>query len=105
MTTSLFGRVKREVLGQERSRPYQRHVSFKDIPKLWEFVDGCGADETAYFGQALGIGEEFAIGIAFIGHGLELYYLEDLGVLAGTFLEEEGTGSFVGEVEPGGHGC
>ena len=105
VTTSLFGRIKRKVLRQKGTRSDQRHVSFEYIPKLGEFVDGCGADETAYFGQALGIGEEFAVGIAFIGHGLELYYLKDLGILAGTFLKEEGSGSFVGEMEPGGHGC
>ena len=105
VTASLFGRIKRKVLRQKGTRSDQRHVSFKDIPKLWKFVDGCGADETAYFGQALGIGEEFAVGIAFIGHGLELDDLEDLGVRAGTCLEEEGSGSLVGEMEPRGHGC
>lgn len=99
----LFG-VQWKVMCSQRTWTDERHVAFEDVPKLGEFVDGGGADETAYFGQALGVREELAVGVAFISHGLELYHLEDLGVLAGTFLKEEGSGSLVGEVEPGGDG-
>ena len=105
MTASLFWRVERQVFWQEGTRSDQRHIPFEDIPKLGKFVDGCGADETSYFCQSLGIRQEFPLGVAFVGHGLELDDLEDLSVLAGTFLKEEGTSSFVGEMKPGGHGC
>ena len=48
----------------------------------------------------MGIGEQFAIGAALVGHGLKLDDLEQFAVFSGSFLEEEGTGSLVGDGEP-----
>lgn len=104
MSSCLLLGIKGKILHQQRPGADERHITLEYVPELRQLIYGSGAYEFSYLGQALGIREEFAFGIAFVGHGLELYHLEDLGVLAGTFLKEEGSGSLVGEVEPGGDG-
>jgi len=86
----------------QRPWPDEGHVALEDVDELWQFVDGGGADEASHGGEAPGVGEEVPLGVALVGHGLELDHLEDLGVLARALLEEEGAGAFVGEMEPDG---
>lgn len=105
VTARLLGSVEREILHQQRPRADQRHVAFEDVPELWQLVDGRGADKTTNLRQALRVRQQFAVGIAFVSHGLELHDLEDFAVLAGTFLEEESASTFVGEMQPYRHSC
>lgn len=100
MPAHLLLGIQGEVLGQERPRADERHVALEDVDELGELIDGGGADEAAYLGEAVGIGEEVALGIAFIGHCLELDDLEDLAVKTRALLIEQGTRTFVGDGEP-----
>lgn len=100
MPAHLLLGIQGEVLGQERTWADERHVALEDVDELGELIDRGGADEAAYLGEAVGIGEELALGIALIGHGLELDDLEDLAVLARALLVEQGSGTFVGDGEP-----
>ena len=92
--------IQREVLYQQGSRTDQGHIAFQDVDELGEFVDAGGADELADRSQSLGIRQQPPIGIPLVGHALELDHFEDFTVEAGTFLQEEGSGSFVGKMEP-----
>ena len=100
MTSHLLFAVQRKIIHTERTWANQCHVALEDVDELGELIDRGGADEAAYLGEAVGIGEELALGIALIGHGLELDDLEDLAVQAGAFLIENGSGTFVGDGEP-----
>ena len=87
-------------MGQERPRADESHVALEDVEELGELVDRGGADEAADLGEAVGIGEELALGIALISHGLELHDLEDFAMKTRALLVEQGSGTFVGEGEP-----
>ena len=87
-------------MGQERARSNQCHVALEDVEELGELINRGGADEAAYLGEAVGIGEELALGIALIGHGLELDDLEDLAMKTRALLVEQGSSIFVGDGEP-----
>lgn len=100
MPASLLLGIQGEVLGQKRTRADECHVALKDVDELGKLIDRGGADEAAYLGEAVGIGEEVALGIALIGHGLELDDLEDLAMKTRALLVEQGTRTFVGDGEP-----
>ena len=104
VSSGLLGAVQGEVLWQEGAWADEAHVAAEHIPQLGELVEGRGADEAAYGGEAVGVGEEVAGGVAAVGHGLEFDEAEDFAVEAGAVLAEEGTGAVVGEVEPDGDG-
>ena len=98
--TGLLVIIQRKVFYQQGSRTDQGHIAFQDVDELGEFVDAGGADELADCSQSLGIRQQPSIGIPLVGHALEFDHFEDLTVEAGTLLQEEGTGSFVGKMEP-----
>ena len=100
MPAHLLLGIQGEVLGQERPRADEGHVALEDVEELGELIDRGGAYEAAYLGEAVGIGEEVALGITLISHGLELDDLEDLAVKTRTLLIEQGSGTFVGDGEP-----
>ena len=100
MSVAFFFRVPWQVSNQQRTRPNQCHVALEDVDELGELIDRGGADEAAYLGEAVGIGEELALGITLIGHGLELDDLEDLAMKTRALLVEQGSGTFVGDGEP-----
>lgn len=104
MAAKLSRSVEGKIFGEEGSGTDKAHVANKHIPELREFIDGSGANETSYIGKSLFVREEIAGGISFVGHCLELDNLEDLAILAGAFLEEEGTAAFVSIVKPNGDG-
>ena len=87
-------------MGQERPRADECQVALEDVDELGEFIDRGGANEAAYLGEAVGIREKVALGIALVSHGLELDNLEDLAVKTRALLVEQGSGTFVGDGEP-----
>lgn len=105
VSARLFGTVEGEILYQQRTGTDEGHVAFQHVPELRKFIDGSGAYETSHLSQTLSIREEIAVGVALVGHSLELDYLEDLAVLAGSFLEEECPCALVSEMQPEGNGC
>ena len=100
MTSHLLFAVQRKIIHTERTWANQCHVALEDVDELWEFIARGGADEAAYLGEAVGIGEELALGITLIGHGLKLDDLEDLAVKTRALLEEKCSSTFVGDGEP-----
>ena len=104
VTMQLCISVPWHIARQEGAWADEAHVAAEHIPQLGELVEGRGADEAAYGGEAVGVGEEVAGGVAAVGHGLEFDEAEDFAVEAGAVLAEEGTGAVVGEVEPDGDG-
>ena len=86
MAARLFGGVERQVLYQQGARADERHVAFEDVDELGQLVDGGGADEATDLREALGVGQEVALGITLVGHGLELDDAEHLAVQAGPLL-------------------
>ena len=102
VAAGLLRGVEGKVLHEQGARADQGHVADEDVPDLGQLVDGRGADEAPDARQALLVGQEVALGVALVGHGLELHYAEDFAVFAGALLEEEGAGALVGEVEPQG---
>ena len=100
MPAHLLLGIQGEVLGQERTWAYECHVALEDVDELGELVDGGGADEAAYLGKAVGIGEEVALGIALVSHRLELNHLENLAMQSRSLLIEQGSRPFIGNGEP-----
>ena len=103
VAAGLLGRVEGEVLNEQGAGADEGHVADEDVPELGQLVDGGGADEAAYAREALLVGQEAALGVALVAHGLEFHYAEDFGIFAGALLEEEGAGSLVGKVKPDGY--
>ena len=100
MTSHLLFAVQRKIIHTERTWADERHVALEDVDELGELVNRGGSNETAYLGESDGIGEEVALSIALIGHGLELDDFEDLAVKTLALLVEQGSGTFVGDGEP-----
>ena len=98
----LVGRVERKILHQQRARANQGHVTFEDVEQLGQFVYRGGTDEAAYSGEALGIGQEMAGGVALVRHGLELDDFEYLLMQTGPFLQEESPSAPVCHMQPYG---
>ena len=94
--------IIRQITGQEGARSDECHVTDEDVYELWEFVNRSGAHEATRTGEALAVGEEVALGVAAVVHGLELEKTEDAPALAGTLLGEKDSGSMIGEVKPCG---
>lgn len=103
--TCLFFVEQLKINGGEWPGADEGHVAYEDIPELGELVDGGAAHELADLGEALRVGQEVAVGIALVGHRLELDHLEDLPSPARTLLVEEGSGSLIRYVEPQRYYC
>lgn len=89
----LLGSVAGEVLHEERPWPDEAHFPFEDVPQFGQFVEAGGAEEAAEGGQAVGIGQELAVGIPLVGHGAEFDEGEGAAVVAGALLGEEDGGA------------
>ncbi len=85
------------------TRTNELHIALEYVPKLRQFVDGGGTNETTDLCKAQRIEKQLAVRIALIGHGLKLDYLENLAALAWTILKEERTCTLIGEVQPHGN--
>ena len=103
VAAAVVGTIQGEVLGKEGPRPYQRHVALEDVDELGQLVDARAAHEATHGCQPLRVGQQPALAVALVGHGLELIDAEDAAVLARSLLREEDTGSLVGEAEPHRH--
>lgn len=90
VAAALFGGHKDHVAHELGSRPYHGHVALEDVEEFGEFVEARAAEELAVAREAHVVREEFALGVAGIGHGAELHEPEDAFVLAGARLREEG---------------
>ena len=99
----LLGRVKRQILHQQRARADERHVAFEHVPELWQLIERGIAHEGSELRYALFVGQQFAVGSFPLVHGLELDDAERLPLESGSLLEEEDSGSFVEEVQKSGH--
>ena len=91
--------IQGQVLGQQRPRPNQCHVSFQDIEQLGQFVDGQGADYPSHLRQTRLVRQQIAFRIPLVRHRLELDGLEDAGIFTRPVLGEEYAGTFVGEMK------
>ena len=100
MPARLLFAVQRQVLRQQRSRANQRHVTFKNINQLWQLVYRRRTYKFTNFCQSSLIGQQISIGVALVGHGLELDDLKYLSILAWSFLHEERSSTFVSKVQP-----
>lgn len=122
VAAGLFGRVEGEVLHQQGAGADEGHVAAKDVYQLGKFVDGGGADESTDAGEAVGVRQQVAVGVALIGHGFELDDFKNFAVQARALLGEErvappwrhitplpfrgglGRGCrFIGKVQPNSH--
>ena len=83
--------IQRQILWQQRPRSYKSHITFQDIDKLWELIDGGGTDNLSDFCQTVSIRQQLAVGITLVRHCLELNRLENLFVLTRPVLREEDT--------------
>ncbi len=95
-----------EFAHRRRSRAYEGHVTFEDIPELGEFIEGGLADEFADPGDTgvvlhfeheafhfILLHELGLAGFCVTVHGAELVHLEAASVLAHAFLgEDDGAG-------------
>ena len=91
MATPLGFIIQRQILWQQRPRAYKSHITFQDIDKLWELIDGGGTDNLSDFCQTVSIRQQLAVGIPLVRHCLELNRLENLFVLTRPVLREEDT--------------
>ena len=90
VTMFLFFVVTRQIFYQKRSRADYGHITLQYVEEFRKFVEACAAEELAVAGEAHFVGQEFAVSVGLAGHGAELDELEDLLVLPGTQLREEG---------------
>lgn len=100
---ALFRGHEHHVAYQLRPRPYHGHVTLEDVEEFGEFVEAGAAQELAVTGQAHVVGEQVARLVALVCHGAELDELEDLLVLAGAGLREEGIPAHFNCAEDGEH--
>lgn len=90
MAAALFRCHEHHVAHELRSRADDGHIALQYVEEFGEFVKARAAEELAVLGEANVIWEQVPLGVAGIGHGAELDELEDLLVLPGTQLREEG---------------
>ncbi len=90
VAAALFRSHEYHVAHELGSRPYHGHVALEDVEEFGEFVEAGATQELAVAREAHVVREEFALGVAGIGHGAELHELEYAFVLAGARLGEEG---------------
>ncbi len=89
VATSLLSIVERKVLHEQRPRANEAHISLENVDKLWQLVNGGGANETANRGKALAIRPQISLCITAVVHGFELDDLEDSLIHARAFLRKE----------------
>ena len=65
------------------------HLPPQHIPEFWQFVQAGGAQELAESGQAVGVGQQCALGVTGIGHGAEFDPAEGFTVQTGALLAKE----------------
>jgi hypothetical protein len=68
--------------------PIEAHVARDHRPELWEFVEAARPQPPPERREAVLVGQEFAVGAAFVGHRAELRHHDRFAVLACTFLPE-----------------
>ena len=89
VSARLLGGVQGQVLHQQRARAHQAHLTAQHVPEFGQFVQAAGAQKTAEGGEALGVGQEFTVGAAFIRHGAKLHHHERPPVQAGADLAKQ----------------
>lgn len=87
---ALFRGHEYHVTDKLRSRPNYCHVALEDVKEFRQLVQAGAAEELAVLGQANVVGKQVALGVAGVGHGAELYQLEDTFILARAGLCKEG---------------
>ncbi len=104
MPPGLTRGVAFQIGGQQRARSHKAHLAPDDVPQLGELVQRGSPEAFAKRGQAVRIGQQGAVLVHGIGHGLEFEDAEQFAFFAGTFLTEENIFGNTGAHLPRHHG-
>ena len=84
----LLGAVERQIFHQQRAGPHKRHVAFQNVEQLRQLVEGSFPDELPDGRETLFVGEQMAVCVALVGHGLEFHHGKNSPVPPGPGLRE-----------------
>jgi hypothetical protein len=86
MTTRLLWRVPIKVLSQQRARANETHVTAKDIPQFWEFVETQTTEQCTNSSESRSVTE---LTVYFLVHRPELDDLEGIRVSSWSHLPKK----------------
>jgi len=89
MSARLFGRVKRKVFHQKRTRTDKAHFAAYNVEEFGQFVQREGAEQMPKACQPLGVREQASVTSEAVRHRAEFINIKGTSLVAGALLFEE----------------